>query len=190
MNKDLGRVNALIQQKTIKKKHKDTLQRRYKIQQKGLGLVKEEIRQRIVAKTGKIKRFSNRINHYRQNGLFQNNQHRFYQELNEEGQQQENEAPDQGEARRFWSDIWSKEVEHNKDAEWLEDFRHVMSDTQQQEKIEITVEKVQKMVQKIPNWKAPGPDMVQDYWFKNFRSMYTRLKECYTDCLNNGQVPK
>ena len=55
LNKDLGRVNALIQQKTIKKKHKDTLQRRYKIQQKGLGLVKEEIKQRIVAKTGKIK---------------------------------------------------------------------------------------------------------------------------------------
>ena len=74
----------------------------------------------------------------------------FYQELNEEGQQQENEAPDQGDARRFWSDIWSKEVEHNKDAEWLEDFRHVMSDTQQQENIEITVEKVRKMVQKIP----------------------------------------
>ena len=74
----------------------------------------------------------------------------FYQELNEEGQQQENEAPDQGEARRFWSDIWRKEVEHNKDAEWLEDFRHVMSDTQQQENIEITVEKVRKMVQKIP----------------------------------------
>ena len=130
MNKDLGRVNALIQQKTIKKKHKDTLQRRYKIQQKGLGLV-EEIKQRIVPKTAKIERFSNRINQYQQNRLFQNNQHRFYQKLNEEGEQQENEAPDQGEARRFWSDIWRKEVEHNKDAEWLEDFRHVMSDTQQ-----------------------------------------------------------
>ena len=96
--------------------------------------MKEEIKQRIVAKTGKIKRFSNRINQYRQNRLFQNNRHRFYQELNEEGQQQENEAPDQGEARRFWLDICSKEVEHNKDAEWLEDFRNVMSDTQQQEK--------------------------------------------------------
>ena len=85
LNKDPGRVNALIQQKNVKKKHKDTLQRRYKIQQKGLGRVKEEIKQRIVAKTGKIKRFSNRINQYRQNRLFQNNQHRFYQELNEEG---------------------------------------------------------------------------------------------------------
>ena len=56
---------------------------------------------------------------------------------------------------------------HNKDAEWLEDFRHVISDTQQQEKIEIAVEKVRKMAQKIPNWKASGPDMVQGYQFKN-----------------------
>ena len=47
----------------------------------------EEIKQRIVAKTGKIKRFSNRINQYRQNRLFQNNRHRFYQELNEQNAQ-------------------------------------------------------------------------------------------------------
>ena len=40
-------------------------------------------------------------------------------------------------------------MEHNKDAEWFEDFRHVMSDTQQQKKIEITVEKLQTMVQKL-----------------------------------------
>ena len=70
-------------------------------------------------------------------------------------------------------DIWSKEVERNKDAEWLEDFGHVMSDTQQQKKIEITVEKVQKMVQKITNWKAPELDMVQGYWFKHFTLVCT-----------------
>ena len=31
--------------------------------------------------------------------------------------------------------------------------------------------------------------VLQGYWFKNFQSMHTRLKECYTDCLNNGQIP-
>ena len=116
LNKYLGRVNAIIQHKTIKKKQKDTLQRRYEIRQKRLGLVKET-KQRIVAKTGKIKTFSNRITQYLQNRLFHNNQHRFYQtelnltELNEEGQQQENLAPDQWKARKFSSDIWNKEVE-------------------------------------------------------------------------------
>ena len=38
--------------------------------------MKEEIKQRIVAKTDKIKRFSNRINQYRQDRLLQNNKHR------------------------------------------------------------------------------------------------------------------
>ena len=47
LNKVVRSVNALIQQKTITIKDKDTLQRRYKIQQKGLGWVKEGIKQRI-----------------------------------------------------------------------------------------------------------------------------------------------
>ena len=34
LNKDLGRVNALMQEKKIKQKHKDELQRRYKIKKK------------------------------------------------------------------------------------------------------------------------------------------------------------
>ena len=55
LNKYLGRVNVLIQQTTVKKKHKDTLQRRYKIQQERLRWVKKEIKQRIVAKTEKLR---------------------------------------------------------------------------------------------------------------------------------------
>ena len=57
MNKDLGRVKALIDKKTIKKRHQDTLERKYKIKHKGLHVAKEEIRQRIKAKTAKISRY-------------------------------------------------------------------------------------------------------------------------------------
>ena len=70
LNKDLGRVNALMQEKKIKQKHKDELQRRYKIKKKGLGVVREEIKQIIIAKTGKVKRYSDRISQYQQNRMF------------------------------------------------------------------------------------------------------------------------
>lgn len=56
MNKDLNRVNALIDKKTINKRHQDTLERKCKIKHKGLHVAKEEIRQRIKAKTAKISR--------------------------------------------------------------------------------------------------------------------------------------
>lgn len=69
--------------------------------------MKEEIKQRIVAKVEKIKRF-NRINQYQQNRLFQSNQHSFYQELNNKRQQEKREGPYQREANKFWSAIWSR----------------------------------------------------------------------------------
>ena len=34
----------------------------------------------------------------------------------------------------------------------------------------------------MPNWKSPGPDLVQEFWSKNFSSLHERvrlqLKEC------------
>ena len=54
LNRDLGRVNALINRKAVKKKDVDSLQGKYKVKQNGLQIVKEELRQRIKAKHGKI----------------------------------------------------------------------------------------------------------------------------------------
>ena len=81
MNKDFGRVSSLIDKKIVKKRYQDALQRKYGIKQKGLQIVKEEIRQRINAKTAKISRYQQRINQYQQNRMFKNNESRFYQNL-------------------------------------------------------------------------------------------------------------
>ena len=83
LNIDLGRVNTLIQNGKIKHKYKDDLERRHKIRQKGLKTVQEEIKQRISAKVGKIKRYSSRINQYQQHRVFQNNQKGFSNNLME-----------------------------------------------------------------------------------------------------------
>ena len=49
LQKDLGRVKTLIEKKTIKKKDRDELRRKYELKQKTLHTVKELIRQRIIA---------------------------------------------------------------------------------------------------------------------------------------------
>ena len=54
--------------------------------------------------------------------------------------------------------------------------------------IEITDEKIKKFFQKLPNWKAPGPDMVQGYWYKYFTSMHWSLKDNIEDFLKGGKV--
>ena len=178
MSKDFGRVNSLIDKRTVKKRHQDALQRKYGIKQKGLQIVIEEIRQKIKAKTAKISRYQQRINQYQHNRMFKNNESRFYQKLNnDEGQNNENAIPDADESKRFWSDIWGKEVKHNVRAEWLNDFKQEMGDIPKQQRVEITEPKLKKLLRKIPNWKAPGPDGLQGFWLKNFTSMHTYLTQ-------------
>ena len=142
LNKDLGRNNVIIEKKSMKEKHKDELERKYKIKRRGLQVVKEEIRQKIKAKTGKTIRYQQRISQYQQNRLFRSNERRFYQQLNNECEQHENEVPDAEAARTFWSDIWSKEVQHNNEANWLLELRNEVQNMPMQESINITDEKV------------------------------------------------
>ena len=53
---------------------REKLERKYSVKKKGVDVVIEELKQRITAKTAKLKRYEGRINQFRQNKLFQNNQ--------------------------------------------------------------------------------------------------------------------
>lgn len=64
-----------------------------------------------------------------------------------------------------------------------------MERQEQQGMIEITEEKIRKFLQRLPNWKAPRPNMAQGYWFKYFTSMHKNLKDNLADCLKVGRVP-
>ena len=82
LNKELGHINTLTERKKIKKKHKNRLERRYKLKRRGSPVTREETNERIKATNNQIKRYQSRINKYKQNRTFKNNQGKFYRELN------------------------------------------------------------------------------------------------------------
>ena len=41
----------------------------------------------------------------------------------------------------------------------------------------------------MPNWKSPGPDLVQGFWLKNFSSLHERVRLQLKECLDSGFVP-
>ena len=49
---------------------------------KGINTVVEELKQRMIAKSAKIKRYDQRINQFRQNRIFSVDQNKIYKELN------------------------------------------------------------------------------------------------------------
>ena len=73
----------------------------------------EELKQRMIAKSAKIRRFEQRIEQFRQNRLFEVDQKRIYTEFN--GRRERSiVVPNKEESRQFWGNIWSIRKEHNR----------------------------------------------------------------------------
>ena len=162
--------------------------RKYSVRLKTLGAVIKELKQKILAIAAKVRRYQERVDRFRQNRMFQNNQRQFYRELNQEGERCDDDQQDAEELKKFWGDIWSKSIDHNRDVKWLKDLQSEVN-VSEQEKVDITKEHLKKILGRVPNWKLPGPDLVQGFWLKNFSSLHGRVKSRLKECLDSGFVP-
>ena len=81
---------------------------------------------------------------------------------------------------------WSQSADHKKGAKWLQDLR---SEVKKQEKIDITTASLKKILGRMPNWKSPGPGLVQGLWLKNFSSLHERVRLQLKECLDSRFVP-
>ena len=122
LRKDLSQLEASKDKGITNFRHWEKLERKYSIRIKRLNVVLEELKLRITAIAANIRRYQGRVNNYRQNRLFENNQRKFYRELD----QKEERCDDQSVAEdstQFWGNIWSQSADHKKDAKWLEALR-------------------------------------------------------------------
>ena len=83
-------------------------------------------------------------------------------------------STDAGESQQFWSDIWGKDVLYNGNAVWLKELKKERVEVRQED-IVITAGMVTARSEKIPNWKAPGPDGVQGYCIKKLTALHERI---------------
>ena len=84
LRKDLSQLEASKDKGVSNSRHWEILERKYSIRVKRLSVVVEELKQRITAIAAKVRRYQGRVDSYRQNRLFENNQRQFYRELDEE----------------------------------------------------------------------------------------------------------
>ena len=86
------------------------------------------------------------------------------------------EVPNAKESKGFWGDIWSIRKGHKQDVEWLKYIKYKLgNDKHLQESVVKSVEKVTNQCKKMPNWKSPAKDGIQDYGIKNLSNLYERI---------------
>ena len=66
----------------------------------------------------KVRRYKGRVDSYRQNRPFENNQRQFYRELDQEEDRCEDDQSVAEESNQFWGNIWSQSADHKKDAKF------------------------------------------------------------------------
>ena len=98
-----------------------------------------ELKLRITTIAAKVRRYQERVDSYRQNRLFENNQKQFYSELDQEEERCDDDETIAEELKQFWGNIWSQSADHKKDAKWLQDLQSGVN-VKKQENIDITTE--------------------------------------------------
>ena len=185
----LGRIKRNEVNDSRKGKVK-TVMEKYRVDRKGLTTVIEELKQRILAKAAKITRYDQRIEQYRINRLFDIDQKKVYNELNGQTSKNSDEhIPDANESKRFWSDIWSVEKEHNKEAGWLKEMKRRDIVNERQGNVLIDETKVKSQCKKMPNWKAPGHDGVQGFWIKKLNNLHRRIASQLNEMIEGNEIP-
>ena len=144
----------------------------------------EELKQRITAIAAKVRRYQG---WYRQSRLFENNQRQFYRELDQEEERCDDDQPVAEESKQFWGNIWSQSADHKKDAKWVQDLRSEVN-VKKRDNIGITTGSLKKILGRMPNWKSPGPDLVQGFWLKKFSSLHEKVRLQLKEYLDSGFV--
>ena len=99
-------------------RHWGRLERKYSIRTKRLNVIIEESKQGITAIAAKVRRYHGRVDSYRQNRLFENNQRQFYRKLDHEEERCDDDQVVAEESKQYWRNIWSHSAYHKKDAKW------------------------------------------------------------------------
>ena len=67
-----------------------------------MGVITEELKQRIVAIAAKVRRYQERVDRFKKNRImFQNNTRQFHRELNQEGERCNDDQPDAEASQRL-----------------------------------------------------------------------------------------
>lgn len=153
-----------------------------------LTIVTDTLKQKISAQGKRLKRYNKSLKRKQDNKTFQNGEKKFYQKVNQEGETKETKPPKEEEVFNFWNDLWSKEVHHNKNSEWITEERASKQNVERMEVQAVTLNDVKEAVKKLNNWKSPGPDKIQNYWWKYLDSLHPLIAVLVDKTIRNPQL--
>eukprot|EP00111_Clytia_hemisphaerica_P007385 TCONS_00021477-protein len=145
----------------------------------------ERLKQKLLAKNNRLKRYKERSNQFNQNREFVNSPDKFYKKLRGCAIPI-TKAPSKQEIEDFWRPILGTESNFNNNAPWIADYEATI-DIQPYEFQPITKEEMSEAIKNFANWKSPGIDCLQNYWWNKFESIHDQKVQIYNRLMDDPQ---
>jgi len=149
-----------------------------------LTVLMDNLKQKIAVLGCRLRRYNEAHKRKQQNKEFSLNAKMFFRDLGKREERKAGVIPDEDKMREFWSKIWSEEKQHE-EAYWVADEEKRVEGVPQMEPVNISVDNIKEIVQSLGNWKAPGIDRIQAYWWKHLTSTHETLATQFTEALQN-----
>ena len=125
---------------------------------------------------------------FQSNRLFKSNQKAFYAKLrNGGGDAQITEPPTLENIQNYWGGLFGDKKMHNEKAEWIADEKKNMENVKEATWEDISPERMTKATKKLSNWKAPGLDLVQNFWLKYLHALHPILADLFNETMNKPE---
>ena len=160
----------------LKRKHNITNERERK-------LTCERIKQKLLAKNNRLKRYKQRSKQYTENRDFVNSPDRFYQSLRGTSIPID-KTPTKTEIEDFWRPILGTESNYNDRAPWIAEYESTI-DIQPYDFEPITKDEITEAIKSFSNWKSPGIDSLQNFWWSKFESIYEYKVHVFNQMMDN-----
>ena len=162
----------------LKRKHKITNERERK-------LTCERLKQKLLAKNNRLKRYKTRSKQFTENRDFTNSPDKFYKNLRGSSIPI-TKTPSKQEIENFWEPILGTKSNFNNQAPWIGEYEATI-DIQPYEFQPITKEEMSEAITNFANWKSPGIDSLQNFWWNKFEAIRDRKVQIYNQMMESPQ---
>jgi len=152
----------------------------------------ENLKQKAAVLAQKIRNIDRLTLSKQHNRDFENNPTRFLEFLNKHsGTKATPENFDKARCLEFWKNIWEKQIEpiNSKKSMFLK-INKFYSNTKQEADYTISIEELHLVLRKASNFKAAGPDGIQNILLKRLKNLHHSIIMCFNKLLVRSTIPK
>ncbi|XP_066912330.1 uncharacterized protein [Clytia hemisphaerica] len=187
---DISRVSQMVDPNPSPKmkKNSNSMKNKYNIQNDEQRITTlEKLKQRLLALNNRLSRYQKRQKQFQQNRDFTEKPSKLYDQLR--GNRITISDPPEKEAiKEFWKPLYGNRKEYNKNALWLDEYKGSTNHIIQAEYTDIEPKEIAESSSKFANWKSPGIDNIQNYWWNKLKVFHNKTAQIMNSIVKNPET--